>query len=145
MRPARSRPVFPALQSSSNGQSEFPGLWSLFFFFLVNLSIFLAQRGCCERNWSCYTPCFDTVCKGQDGRPSTRHSTLGISLQGPMRELSGLGRGLASLSSEETSTDSEHHLTCASAAYRCLWCATRVSVQNAWSFDMSPLFCVSLD
>lgn len=37
-------------------------------YILFNLSIFLTWCSCCERNWSCYTMCFDTVCKMQGGR-----------------------------------------------------------------------------
>lgn len=73
------------------GRSELPVMWEPFF--PVNLSIFLTQRGCCERNWGCYRPCLDTVCKMQGGRQQTKHSVLVISLKGAMCALSSAAQG----------------------------------------------------
>lgn len=57
-------------------------------FLLLNLSIFLTLRCCCERNWSCYALRFDTVYKRQGGRQQTTHSMPAISLKGPRGRLS---------------------------------------------------------
>lgn len=40
--------------------------------------------GCCERNWSCSSECFDTVCKMQGGRQQSKHSVPVISLKSLM-------------------------------------------------------------
>lgn len=44
-------------------------------YILFNLSIFLTWCSCCERNWSCYSLCFDTVWETQGGRQQSKHST----------------------------------------------------------------------
>lgn len=54
-----------------------------------NLSIFLTWCSCWEGNWSCYTVCFDAVCKMQGGRQETKHSMPVISLKLPMFQRCG--------------------------------------------------------